>query len=465
MENADSARVELGTLHSRPGWAEQEAAQWWRSVTESCALLASEHADDLSSVSAVGFSAARETFVPVRPDGSPLGMGMLWSDRRAAAEALEVAERFGAEALRQRTGTVLDAGSMAAKLLWLARNEPNRIAEARWLLAPRDLVVLHMTGEVATDTTMATRTGLYDMDGEPAGEIVRAIVPEVGYRLPPVVASTSVVGTLRREAAADLHLTPGIPVVIGAGDRPCEVLGTGATAEEPMVSWGTTANASIPVDPAPQPVPSGLSLSAGAAGGHLLEAGLSASGQALSWLSGITKRSVSDLSEAAAATEPGAAGLLALPWLNGARAPWWVPAARGAFVGLTPAHDAGHMARSLYEAVAYEVHRGLTAMGVLPVGATALRLAGAGALSSVWVEVLSAVTGLSAALSRSGEGASAGACLLAAHGAGEEVSVERINPVTARFQPDPTLEERYRELRVVADRAAHAVLGLGNANR
>ena len=99
-----------------------------------------------------------------------------------------------------------------------------------------------MTGEAATDETLAQSSGMYDSSLD--------LVPALGGRwtdmLPPVLASSAVVGTLLSDAAGELQIAAGLPVVMGAGDRPCEVLGTGAGPESPMVSWGTTANVSVP---------------------------------------------------------------------------------------------------------------------------------------------------------------------------------------------------------------------------
>ena len=54
--------------------------------------------------------------MPVGADGQVLGRALLWSDRRAGAEAAElIASAGGVDALRDRTGLVVDAGSTAAK--------------------------------------------------------------------------------------------------------------------------------------------------------------------------------------------------------------------------------------------------------------------------------------------------------------------------------------------------------------
>ncbi len=146
-------------------------------------------------------------------------------------------------------------------------------------------------------------------------------------------------------------------MVIGAGDRACEVLGSGATESCPMVSWGTTANLSVPLDRRPAEVPRGVVLSRSASGGWLLEGGLSAAGSLLDWLGRLTGHSPGTLAEWAAQSPPGARGVIASPWLEGARAPWWREDATVGFVGLQAAHGPGDLARAAFEAVAWEVQR------------------------------------------------------------------------------------------------------------
>ena len=159
---------------------------------------------------------------------------------------------------RARTGIPLDAGAVAAKLAWLAEHEPERLEAADLILSPRDLVVFRMTDQVVTDATFASRSGLYDFDGNAVRELAG---PALG-KLPSVVASDTVVGQLKPVPGAELGLRPGIPVVIGAGDRQCEVLGSGASEDRPMVSWGTTANISVPVQERPVPSPAGAVVTA-----------------------------------------------------------------------------------------------------------------------------------------------------------------------------------------------------------
>ena len=241
--------------------------------------------------------------------------------------------------------------------------------------------------------------------------------------LPPTIASSPrSFERCRREAAEQLGIAAGLPVVMGAGDRPCEVLGTGAGPERPMVSWGTTANVSVPIDSWPAVPGSGVVVSRGAAGGFLIEAGLSSAGSFLDWLASIGggesadgSPSVPALLAQALVNRPGANGVTAVSGsLGGARAPWWHTTARGAFVGLSPEHTLGDMTRAAVEAVAFEVDRCLHAVGdAVGVHPKSLAMAG-GSNMALWPGVLTAVTGLPPRGRRSGLAAAAGAALVAA---------------------------------------------------
>ncbi len=157
---------------------------------------------------------------------------------------------------------------------------------------------------------------------------------------------------------------------------------------------------------------------------------------------------------------PGAGGLLALPWLHGARAPWWRSDAHGAFLGLSAAHGPSELARALVEGVAFDVARSVE---LVAPGASALALAGAGAGREPWRPVLEGVTGLPTVRRRLDDAASVGARLVVATARGEALDTDSANPVLDRHEPDPALVAAYRPVRAGSDAAAAAVLGLDPA--
>ena len=202
----------------------------------------------------MGCTGARQTMVLVDGDGRPLGPAIVWSDRRAGAEARRMRRRGPVWRDRPRppTGIPLDAASVAAKLAWL-RAAPGPTAWPPPLGAgPRDLVVRWLTGVVATDPTMASRSGLYDLDGR----VDPALAGSSAGLLAPVVPSDRSTGPLTGRGGRP----PGPEGrrrrwSSGPATGPARSLGSGATEDRPMVSWGTTANVSVPLEVAGRPGP------------------------------------------------------------------------------------------------------------------------------------------------------------------------------------------------------------------
>src|SRR5439155_21550255 len=132
-----------------------------------------------------------------------------------------------------------------------------------------------------------------------------------------------------------------------------------------------------------------------------------------------------DLVEPAAEIPPGSAGLVFLPYLTGERTPYADPLARGAFIGLTLAHDRRHLTRAVLEGVAFGLRDGLDLM--LAAGTprpSQIRVSGGGTASSLWRQILADVLETEIATVSTSEGAAYGAAILAATGAGWYPSVE-----------------------------------------
>lgn len=228
-----------------------------------------------------------------------------------------------------------------------------------------------------------------------------------------------------------------------------------------MVSWGTTANVSVPVHERPVPSPAGAVVTRAAQSGWLLEGGLSAAGSFLAWLGRLLGQPVDELAASAATSPPGARGVIAVPWLDGARAPWWRDDARAGFVGLGAAHGSGDLSRAAIESVAWDVLRCMEVVTVGRLGgstAAGVTLGGAGTGLPLWVEVLTSILGVPATRHRSGEAASAGAALLAGQALGMGLTLAQLDPVEAVITPDPAAVDLYRRLRPQVEHVATAVL-------
>jgi xylulokinase len=184
---------------------------------------------------------------------------------------------------------------------------------------------------------------------------------------------------------------------------------------------------------------------------HMMTVMLSAAGS-LRWFRDALAPGVEfgDLVAPAAEVPAGSEGLLFLPYLTGERSPHPDPLARGAFIGLTIAHDRRHLTRAVLEGVAFGLRDGLDQMiGAGMPAPTQFRASGGGTASPLWRQILADVLGAEIATVTTSEGAAYGAGLLAAVGAGWFPTVEAAATalITAAPVASPGPEaERYREV-------------------
>ena len=95
--------------------------------------------------------------------GRPLRAGMMYRDNRAVAEARQMRDRVGEQAMHERTGHRPEAFHVGPKLLWIRRHEPEVFARTRLVLQPRDVVLHRLSGVAATDETNANATLLFNL--------------------------------------------------------------------------------------------------------------------------------------------------------------------------------------------------------------------------------------------------------------------------------------------------------------
>ena len=157
-----------------------------------------------------------------------------------------------------------------------------------------------------------------------------------------------------------------------------------------------------------------------------------------------------DLVTTAAEVPAGSLGLLFLPYLSGERSPHPDPLARGAFAGLTLAHDRRHLARSVLEGVAFGLRDGLDLMVAAGMPSPAqVRASGGGIASPLWRQILADVLEAEIATVNTTEGAAFGAALLATEAAGwfprSADAVAEFVSATPVAAPGPDAE-RYRDI-------------------
>jgi xylulokinase len=279
-------------------------------------------------------------------------------------------------------------------------------------------------------------------------------------RLAPPSRTGDVVGGLADGAAEALGLRPGVAVVGGTVDAFASYLGAGLLEPGDAYDPGGSAGGFGVYWDQPLDVPGGFVTPAPLAGVYSVGAAMAATGRALDWyrddILGGTVTTEALLAEAAA-TPPGADGLIFLPYLAGERSPIWDPEARGVLAGLTLGHGRGHVARAIVEASALAIRHVAAPMLAAGVHVTEMRACGGPARSAFWNAVKADVTGFRVAVPAVLETAVLGSAILGAVGTGAHgdipAAIGAMTSITERLDPRPANAEIY-------DRAYAAYVGL-----
>ena len=422
--------AEYGFNVPRPLWSEQDPQLWWDGCDRRDQVRPDvnrgerrRHRGDRADRPDARRGRARFGRRCARP-------AILWNDQRTAAECDVIRDAVGGvERLIAITGNDALTGFTAPKLVWVRDHEPEVWRRIAHVLLPKDYVRLRLTGDYALDKADGAGTILFDLaarDWSP--EILRALEIDAGW-LPPTFEGPAVTGSITSEAAEATGLRAGTPVVAGGGDQAANGVGVGAVAPGVMaLSLGTSGVIFAATD-RPLFEPRGrVHAFCHAVPGrwHMMSVMLSAAGS-LRWFRDALAPGVAfgDLVASAAEVPAGSEGLLFLPYLTGERSPHPDPLARGAFVGLTLAHDRRHTDPSRPRGGGLRpARRARPDDGGGDAGPSQIRASGGGTASPLWRQILADVLGAEIATVNTTEGAAYGAGLLAAVGAGWFASVD-----------------------------------------
>ena len=457
-----------------PLWSEQDPESWWTGASAAIREVLVATGTDPADVAAVGLTGQMHGLVLLDAADRVVRPAILWNDQRTGPECDLIRQAVDPERLIRITGNDALTGFTAPKLVWVRDHEPEAWSRVAHVLLPKDYVRLRLTGEHAIDKADGAGTLLFDLAARDWSDVMLQALEIPRSWLPPTFEGPQVTGFVTAAAAEATGLRPGTPVVAGGGDQAANAVGVGAVVPGRMaLSLGTSGVVFATTD-APLFEPAGVVHAfchAVPDRWHLMSVMLSAAGS-LRWFRDTVApgEAFGDLAAAAGEVPAGSGGVLFLPYLSGERCPHPDPLARGAFVGLTLAHDRRHLTRAVLEGVAFGLRDGLDLMvGAGMPAPDQIRASGGGTASPLWRQILADVLDAEIATVNTTEGAAYGAALLAAVGAGWYESVEvvaealvRATPVAA---PGPDVERyaeahaRYRDLYPALAPSFHRLAG------
>lgn len=452
----------LVRLATRPSGAQRAAGGHFHFPAErlwdATAGAIAEAAAGAGPIQAVGVASMAETGLLVdRRTGQPRSDMLAWYDTSAAPQAARLAEAGGVAAGFRRSGVYPTFKCSLAKVLWLRDHQAARLDGAVWL-STADYLVYRLTGNLATDYSLAGRTYAFDLttqrwDGD--------WLATFGLReelFPVALPSGTRAGTVTAAGEAATRLPTGTPVAVAGHDHVAAALAGGAIAPGRVFdSMGTaeTLLGAIRARPLGEAeLASGLSY-----GAHVVPGlaywmgGLSASGGSIEWLRGVLRDpplTYEDLDALLAHHRDQPGELLYFPYLSGSGAPHTDPHAPGAFVGLRAGHVRADLIWAVLEGTAYElefIRR--AAEAVLGEAIRTVYAAGGGTRNRRWLQIKADVSGCRYAVLPVVDATVLGAALVA--GLGEGVYADAAHAwatlATARstvYEPRPDAHARYR---------------------
>ena len=323
--------------------------------------------------------------------------------RRAQAAALHPADRRGSGAFGK---------DPTAHILWIRDTEPDVYRQTYKFLQPVDWLNQRLTGRFAASHDSIVVHWVTDNRRIGAVAYDATLLSMAGLersKLPDLVPTATVMGSLRPEAAAELGLPAGIPVTTGTGDVHSAAIGAGAVADfAGHLYIGTSSWISCHVPFKKTDARTNVaSIPAAIPGRYLVADEHETAGACLRFLAenllyaqdalgavppgdDVYRR----LDDVAAQVAPGADGAIFTPWLNGERSPVDDHTIRAGFHNLSLSSSRTDMVRAVYEGVALNSRWLLDAVErFIGQRFESLAFVGGGASSDVWAQIHADVTG------------------------------------------------------------------------
>ncbi|MBC3192777.1 xylulose kinase [Pseudonocardia sp. C8] len=435
VRDADTGALVRTGRAPHPDGTEVDPQAWWVALQE-----ALDEAGGLDGVEALSVAGQQHGMVCLDAGGAVVRDALLWNDTRSAGAAQELVGELGAAAWAEETGVVPVSSITVSKLRWLATHEPGHADRTAAVCLPHDWLTWRLRGasgldELVTDRSDASGTGYFDGTGYRTDLLEHAF----GRR----TALPRVLGP-----AGSVAGPGGIVVGAGAGDNAAAGLGVDAGGDV-VVSLGTSGTVSARAPRRAQD-PSGIVAGfSDATGAYLpLACTLNASRvlDATRRLLGVDHE---ELGRLALAAEPGAGGLVVVPYLEGERTPN-LPDATGALHGWTLASGTReNLARAAIEGMLYAQRVGLEALRAQGVAVTGVTLVGGAARSGAVCRIAAQAFEVPVRVPEPGEYVADGAARQAAWalrgGDAPPSWIPATAPARYEAEPAPHAWERYRE--------------------
>lgn len=435
----------------RPNWVEQDPEDWWQgaiTVTREVMRMATAVPEQIVGI---GISGQGCAVTLIDDAGKVVRPAIIWMDSRAEAQCAALRQTCAADILHHN-GKQPAPYNADPVLMWLQQHEPESIAAAQCSLTTTGYINYCLTGEPVENISDASILFAFDLAKDTwSDKLIDAFgLPRKLY--PRVAPSHEIIGGITPLAARELGLRPGTPVIAGGEDTSSSGLAIGAGQPgQAFLSLGTAGTMYV-VDENLTIHPQLLTFRHVLPNTYLLGGSMAAVGGALSWCRDLLggNADFGTLTALAAQANPGADGLIFLPYLSGELQPINDGNARGVFFGLSMRTGQPQFVRAVMEGAAFAIAHNVKIAAEVGATINEIRAVGGPTRSPLWCQIMADVIGKPISVMVDNVGAPLGNALLASASLGliadPVVAANREAFVGHVYTPRPDRQAKYEPL-------------------
>ena len=394
------AQNEFAQIYPQAGWVEHDPLSILYSQFQAVSSCLISGGINTAEIAGIGITNQRETTILWdRQTGKPVYNAIVWQCRRTADICEELKAQGLEDYIKEKTGLLIDAYFSGTKIKWILDNVPEarKLADEGRLLfgTVETWIIWNLTGGSVhvTDYSNASRTMLFDVDNLCWDKFLCEKLGIPMSILPEPVPSSKVYGRVSK-GILGLESLEGIPICGAIGDQPAALFGQGCfEAGQAKNTYGT--GCFLLMNTGETRVKSKNNLLTGVAWGigdkveYAIEGSAFNAGSVIKWLRDElhmidTAKRCDELAESV----PDSNGIYFVPAFTGLGAPYWDMYARGTMVGMTRGVNRAHIARSVLEAITYQMTDLLEAMkSDSGIDFTELRVDGGASVSDIMLQI------------------------------------------------------------------------------
>jgi gluconokinase len=354
----------------------------------------------------------------------------------------------------EHTGIPLHPMSPLCKIVWFKNNMPEIFNATYKFISIKEYVFSRLCGKYIIDYSLASATGLFNLQERKWDEDALAIAGITKEKLSLPVDTLYAEQSLLPEYMKLVGLKKNIPFIIGASDGCLANLGSGAINHgETALTIGTSGAVRMTVHKPVRTDNEPLFTYLLADDSYVRGGAINNGGIVLKWLAELflpddqqSEKNYELLLDIAAKVDPGAEGLVFLPYLLGERAPVWDANAKGVLTGLTFKHKKEHIVRAALEGICFSLYQVIRQLESVYGEIHEIYVSGGFIRSSFWVQLIADITGKKLKVAELTDASAIGAAYLSmyATGALKDLSeVKQFMQVSQLYEPDAAKHSIY----------------------